>query len=946
MGYITMQGILQLLRVDKGPSGSGEYLARCPAHDDRQASLSLREGEKGILLKCHAGCSVDDICRRLGIEVRDLFCEAGAAGGRRSAARRPAQAPPEGGREGVGSRQTGDLDGRESEGALKVCDVKTYDSYEAAFGHLGRIVKAYPYTDAGGRLLFTVVRILPPDGKKTFRQCRPANGSAGGWPIVTGVPVGVRGNVIYRLPEVAEAIRDGRTVYVVEGEKDADTLAAMGYVGTTSPMGADHWTKAHGENLKGADVVVLPDNDAPGESYEAAVVGSVAGIARQVRSVHLAEGIPELPPHGDISDLADMVGLARAKEMLDALVAQAAPLEAHRYRQAVNVFDGIKGFCVEDGCLCKWSDKGNRVLSTFIALPVWEVTRDDGATVTKFLEIDGWNASGRRLKRLSVPIAKYKSMDWVMEGWGLTANIMPGNTVRDQLRSVIAEAGAQVAEQRTIYTHTGWRRIDGKWCFLYEGGCIGADRVSVDMGPGLDSYTLDAVPEKLGPMDAALSCFEISGVISERVSVPLLGVTFLAPLREFLLQAGTPPAFITFLKGASGTLKTTAAALFLSFFGNFHNKAMPANFGDTANNIRYKAFCVKDMLLVIDDYHPQTNMQERRRMETTAQSLARAFGDMASRGRMGADLTILPSKPPRCIAMMTGEQLPDVGTSGVSRYYVVDVEKDDIPRSGAMSELQRRARDGEFRAAMRGYIEWLAPQADQLPQRLERMFYDFRDRANALMRRKGTHGRTNEAIAQIMIGLTVMMHYFESTGAIDHDGAAAIIERYWEIIARNSAAQSDASAEDSPASMFVRALSEMLMSKELAVMDLSPGSEMRTPAKGMVGYADGRCYYLMPETAFGAVVRFYKDQDRIFPLSLQATYKQLREEGILEIGRDGKATKSKRTPDGKVRRLLWIPRFRLDGGSAPQEQTKMDFDADGNDGYCEIQMEDVPKELQ
>lgn len=920
MAYITLNGLLQRLLVVKGPSGSGEYLARCPAHDDKQASLCVREGEKGILLKCQAGCSADDICRRLGIEIRELFKETSGSMSRRSA-QRPVQkteadtAPP-----------------------VKVTEIKIYGSYEAAFGYIGRIVKAYPYTDTTGKLLFSVVRILPPDGKKTFRQCRPAEHNTNGWPIVTGVPIEVRKNIIYRLPQVADAIRHGETVYVVEGEKDADTLAEMGYVGTTSPMGADHWTDAHGENLKGADVVIIPDNDEPGRKYEEAVIHSLAGLAQQVRVVRLADAAPGFPEHGDISDLVGMIGLEKARAMLAEQVRQARPIEANQYQRAVSVFNGIKGFCVENGCLCKWSDKGNRVLSTFVALPVCEVTKDDGATVTKFLEIDGWNVNGVPLKRQCVPIAKYKSMDWAMEGWGLTANIMPGNTVRDQLRSVIAEAGAQVAKQKTVYTHTGWRRIDGKWCFLYQGGCIGADGVTVDMGPGLDGYTLDDIPENMNPIDAVYSCFSISSVISERISIPMLGVVFLAPLREFLLEAGCPPAFITFMKGASGTLKTTAASLFLSFFGTFYNKAMPANFGDTANYIRYKAFCAKDMLLAIDDYHPQTSIQERRKMEATAQSLSRAFGDLASRGRMNADLSLQPSKPPRCIAMITGEQLPDIGPSGVSRYYVVDVDKGDIPRSSATTELQRRARAGEFRVAMRGYIEWLAAQADTLSKRLGQMFYDFRERANRAMQGKGTHGRTDETIAQLMIGLTVMMHYFESTGAIDHDSAAAVIESYWDVVAGNSAAQTEAGADDSPAMLFERALSEMLTSRVLTVVDITPGVEMRIPGKGMVGYADSNYYYLMAETVFGSVVKFYKDQERVFPLSRQATYKLLREEKIIEVGRDGKATRPKRTPDGKVQRLLWIPRWRLDGGSAPQHQEKMEF--------SEVPMNEVPEEFR
>lgn len=56
--------------------GHGQWTARCPAHDDRRASLSVSVGEGGrVLLNCHAGCSTDDICAALGLTVKDLFTE-------------------------------------------------------------------------------------------------------------------------------------------------------------------------------------------------------------------------------------------------------------------------------------------------------------------------------------------------------------------------------------------------------------------------------------------------------------------------------------------------------------------------------------------------------------------------------------------------------------------------------------------------------------------------------------------------------------------------------------------------------------------------------------------------------------------------------------------------------------------------------------------------------
>ena len=57
-------------------TGTGRYLAKCPSHDDRSPSLSLRELEDGrVLLHCFGGCAVTDVVAAIGLELSDLFPE-------------------------------------------------------------------------------------------------------------------------------------------------------------------------------------------------------------------------------------------------------------------------------------------------------------------------------------------------------------------------------------------------------------------------------------------------------------------------------------------------------------------------------------------------------------------------------------------------------------------------------------------------------------------------------------------------------------------------------------------------------------------------------------------------------------------------------------------------------------------------------------------------------
>ena len=57
-------------------AGVNGFMARCPAHADKNPSLSVREGERGLLVKCWSGCMLENICISLGITVRDLFYDA------------------------------------------------------------------------------------------------------------------------------------------------------------------------------------------------------------------------------------------------------------------------------------------------------------------------------------------------------------------------------------------------------------------------------------------------------------------------------------------------------------------------------------------------------------------------------------------------------------------------------------------------------------------------------------------------------------------------------------------------------------------------------------------------------------------------------------------------------------------------------------------------------
>jgi hypothetical protein len=72
MTAAELVGSLESVRA-RGPN---KWSAKCPAHTDKSPSLTIAEGDKGLLVKCWAGCSLQEVCASLGIEQRDLFYDA------------------------------------------------------------------------------------------------------------------------------------------------------------------------------------------------------------------------------------------------------------------------------------------------------------------------------------------------------------------------------------------------------------------------------------------------------------------------------------------------------------------------------------------------------------------------------------------------------------------------------------------------------------------------------------------------------------------------------------------------------------------------------------------------------------------------------------------------------------------------------------------------------
>jgi putative DNA primase/helicase len=262
--------------------------AMCPSHQDKEASLSIKYDRTAgkTILKCHAGCEIENVVSAAGIKISDLFDEKFKS------------------------------------------DLKNSDS---------NISAVYKYRDATSKVLFEKVRFEKP--KKHFTQRRIIDGATV-WGLDGGAYYETFNNsnnwskkqrdtntrefedckpVIYNLPEVLEAIKQGKEVFIAEGEKDADNLKRLGFTATCNFDGASaskqkpKWKEEYNSYFKGAKVIIFNDNDDAGKSHADYIASQLSQISEYVKR-------PIISGLAEKEDISDWINRGANKEDIEKLV--------------------------------------------------------------------------------------------------------------------------------------------------------------------------------------------------------------------------------------------------------------------------------------------------------------------------------------------------------------------------------------------------------------------------------------------------------------------------------------------------------------------------------------------------------------------------------------------------------------------------------------------------
>lgn len=419
--------------------GANAFEASCPCswkhkHNDKNRSFSARldTNSGNILVKCHTGCSIDEICSALNCSTHDLMQEKGEQ-----------------------EKQQQFLEWYAKENGLRFVSLYNYCYGKYADG----LAKA---------------RFIDADGSKTFRWIKADDSTKSGFRMThTGCP-----NRLYVRGDL-----NGKEVFIAEGEKDADTLysltgcaAACTEHGATDSKDSDKWADEYTQQLSGKTVYLLWDNDEKGKAFAEIQAGHILKSAAHLFMLDIVKSWPECPDKGDISDMVQALGAEETKKRLRALIkeTQERPKEAEQAQETAQKPQSKDSVALFDDFMGKVQTKAYEPLQTGMqafdrlldggiqrqALVILSAAPGTGKTSLVQQIFETMAAHGTDVIFLNLEMSREqllaRSLSRMIhrDGGSITASgILKGYAWTDEMRRYIEPAAARYRAQIAPYMH-------------------------------------------------------------------------------------------------------------------------------------------------------------------------------------------------------------------------------------------------------------------------------------------------------------------------------------------------------------------------------------------------------------------------------------------------------------------------------------------------------------
>ena len=546
------------------------------------------------------------------------------------------------------------------------------------------------------------------------------------------------------------------------------------------------------------------------------------------------------------------------------------------YKDITKKFTKIKDYTPDkNGRIYRYTKDGPRIISNFIINPKSEIIKTDGCDSESKLILEGILEGGVKLPEVEISMEEFIKMDWITQRWGIRPTISPGRNMKDYLKDCVQQISKDI-DINTIYSHTGWTVQDNKYIYLHSKGGIGSDNINTDIPLELSGYSFPKeVRDKKEAIDLSLETLNLA---KHDITIPLLSMTYLAPLVGLIAEGNRTPNFVLWVYGLTGSRKTSASLAFLNHYGNFSSNIPPASFKDTANAIELKAHTLKDSLLLIDDYHPNIDGSDARKLSSTAERILRMYGDRVGRSRMRADTTLNKTYKPRGMAIVTGEDLPK-GASSTARYIGVEIKREDI-NLDILSKLQKEHK--KLAEAMAIYIDWISKNVELVQSFIDEKF----DELKIKYKEETTHGRINDAVIWLSISFELLLTFLYEYMFICDDEIEELRLSNEQVIKNILKNQEALYRNQEVELMFIDALEEMINLGKLCLLPVKKQKDnnqiISNYAGKFIGYYDKEFLYLYDSTMYAEVETFLKGKGQSISVSVNTLLKMLRDKNYIK----------------------------------------------------------------
>lgn len=467
---------------------------------------------------------------------------------------------------------------------------------------------------------------------------------------------------------------------------------------------------------------------------------------------------------------------------------------------------------------------------------------DDGSEISKEFEIDAL-VDGQKMTT-TVPAREYERMEWVAD-LGPNAIVFAGSMPREHARVAIQEFSADHGTKRVI-AHAGWVLNEHRWWFAHAGGLIGAATPACDRSHeerqvavneaskegSVGERPMRPMPGMVGPpqglsvrLPAGLERFRLESPTGESLYDDIMTMhsllyrAFPARLVSPLLAAVFRIAidgvdFGVHIHGATNLGKSVLAAIFSQFFGaGLDQRHLPGSWNSTANYQLAITSAAKNLLFVVDDFVPKGSRGDVNKAHQIADTLFRALGNQASRGRCNRDGTTRPGRSPQCLVLSTGEAIPD-GHSLASRMLMLEIREGDVISNDAekmklLTEVQKLAEEGFFVRIMSAFIAWIAMKREVVLCELAEQVEQFR---TDVFPGEGRLARTVAIGAELLAGYEAFLDFWHHRHNLSSNDLESFFYRMNDHLHGVVADQAEVTVDANPAVSFMVLLREVMAS--------------------------------------------------------------------------------------------------------------------------------------